>query len=85
MLSSKQAYELFDVQSGIGDDAAQGSSANLLVVRDDGAGARIVPAQDHMAAGLATEHESGAFQRGADFTAGKISGEFGHAGVPSRV
>ncbi len=80
VLSSEQVHELFDAQSSVGDDAAKGSGADLFVIGDNGAGVRFVPAQNHVTAGLAAEHEAGAFQGGADFTAGKIGGDFGHAG-----
>ena len=79
---SQQIHELFNRKSGVGDDAAECAGADLFVVGDNGTGVRFIPAQNHMAACLAAKDEAGAFQGGAYFTAGKISGEFGHARDP---
>ena len=78
--ASQQIHELFYGKPGIGDDAAQRAGTDLPVIGDYGTGVRFVAAQNHMASGLAAENEAGAFDHCLYFTAGKISGEFGHAG-----
>ena len=77
-LLSEQLHELLNGESCIRDDPTECAGTDLLVVGNDSPGVWIVPAEDHVAAGLATENEAGALQRGADITSGKIGGEFGH-------
>ena len=69
MSASKQLQELIDGEPGIGDNAAECSGSHLLVIGDDGPGVRIVPAEHHVAPGLAAEDEPGPLQCSADFTA----------------
>jgi hypothetical protein len=76
--SSQQLNELINSHAGVGNDAAESAGADLLVIGNDGAGERLIAAQDDMTASLATEDEAGSLQGGADFAAGKIGWKLGH-------
>jgi hypothetical protein len=62
--------ELFNGESGVGDDATERAGSELLVVGNNGPRVRLVAAKHYVAAGLAAEDEPGALQGSADFTAG---------------
>ncbi|HEY7242386.1 MAG TPA: hypothetical protein VH678_00705 [Xanthobacteraceae bacterium] len=66
----KQLDKLFNRESGIRNDTTQRAGSELLVVRNNDPGVRLVASKHHMAAGLAAEDEPGALQGGADLTAG---------------
>lgn len=51
--------ELFDGESCLGEDSAEGSLSDLLVIGNDDPAVRIVSPQDHVAAFLTTEHKTG--------------------------
>jgi hypothetical protein len=70
VLPSKQLHELFNGESGVGDDAAERAGSDLLVVGNNGPGVRLVAAQDHVAAGLTPEYEAGTLEDGTDVTPG---------------
>jgi hypothetical protein len=61
---------LFDGEPGIGDDSAERARSDLVVIRNDDPGVRVVAAEDHMAPGLAAEDEPSALKRSANFKAG---------------
>jgi hypothetical protein len=69
LLPSEQSHELVNGESGIGDDAAERTGSDLLVVGNNGPGVRLVAAEDHVAAGLAAEDEPGVLKGGTDFNA----------------
>jgi hypothetical protein len=66
---SEKFHELFDGEPCIGDDSAQRARSDLVVIGNDDPGVRLVAAEDHMAAGLATEDEPSALKGCADFKA----------------
>jgi hypothetical protein len=66
---SEQFHELFNGESGVGDDAAERAGSEPLVVGNNGPGGRLVAAEDHVATGLAAEYEPGALKGGTDFNA----------------
>ena len=74
---------MIDGQSGVGDDAAERAGPDLLVVGDDGPGVGHLAAQDHVASGLAAEHEPGPLESGADVPAGQVGGELGQVAAPT--
>jgi len=51
---SEKFHELFDGEPCIGDDSAQRARSDLVVIGNDDPGVRLVAAEDHMAAGLAS-------------------------------
>jgi hypothetical protein len=67
-------HELFDGHAGVGDDSSERAGSNLPVVGDDGAGVRLVAAEDHVAAALAAEAKSGALEGGTDLGASEAVG-----------
>src|SRR5262249_8402595 len=69
-------------ESSIGDDPPERAGSKRLMVGNDHPRVRLVAAEDHMAAGLATENEPGALQRSTGFKAGQIGGELGDAWIP---
>ena len=56
--ASEQLYELIDGHAGVGDNAAEGASSNLLMVGYYNSGMRFVAAENHVAPTLAAEHEA---------------------------
>jgi hypothetical protein len=74
----EQLYELIDGHAGIGDNAAEGTRSDLLVVGYDNPRMRFVAAEDHVAATLAPKHEAYLFQGGPHFSAGQVGRKFGH-------
>lgn len=70
MSPPEKLRELFDGEPGIGDDSAERARSDLLVVGNDDPGVRLVAAEDHVAAGLATEDKPCALKGSADFKAG---------------
>ena len=71
MLSaSKQFDELLNSETGIGDDATQGTGPDLFMIGNYDPRVGLVAAKHHMTAGLPTKRESSAFQCGADFSPG---------------
>jgi hypothetical protein len=69
-LPPKQLQELFDSEAGVRDDAAERAGSKRLVVGNNDPGIRLVAAEDHVAASLAAEDESGALKGGAHLKAG---------------
>jgi hypothetical protein len=61
--------ELFNAESGIGDDAAERAGSELPVVGNNDPCVRSVAPKHHVAACLAAEDEPGALQGGADLAA----------------
>lgn len=70
--AAKQRDELLNCEAGIGDDAAERTRADLLVVGNYDPGVRLVATTHHVAACLATKHEANAFQGGANVAAGQL-------------
>jgi hypothetical protein len=70
----EKGHELFDRQSGVGDDVTECAGPDLPVVRHHDAGMRYVPPQNHVTSRLPPKDETRAFQGRADISPGKVRG-----------
>ena len=75
ILTAQISHELIDGEVGVRDDTPERALADLFMVRHDNAGMRSIAAEDHVAAGLPTKHETGALQSPPDFATGQAGGE----------
>jgi hypothetical protein len=67
--SPDQPRELIDRKAGIGNDAPKRPRAKPLMVWNDNPRIGVITTKDHMAAGLAAEHEANSLQGGANIAA----------------
>lgn len=80
----EQLEELIDREAGVGDDATKRARPDLFVIGNYNPRVWLLATQHHVAAGLTTKDEAGAFEGGADFSARQIGGELGHVAAASR-
>lgn len=56
---SQQIHELIDTESCLSNDGSERTSVQFFMIRHGDLGERLIPAEDHMAAFLTPEDESG--------------------------
>src|ERR1017187_2805158 len=76
--SLEQSHELLNGQASVGNDAAECTGTDLLVVGNNGAGVRVFASEGHVTPALAAEHEADAFQSSPHLTARQVGGKLGH-------
>jgi hypothetical protein len=64
-VSTEKICELFDSETRIRNDAAQGAEADLLVIGNNCSSVGVITPQNHVASGLATKDETSTLQSGS--------------------
>jgi hypothetical protein len=70
VLPSQQLHEPLNRETCVGDDPAQCTGPNLVMIWNNHSAARRVATQDRVTASLAAEDEAGPFQGGTNVPAG---------------